>query len=181
MKKTSLILIVITFIGISFILSCESDDICSEATATTPSLIIDLYDVNTPENIKGLTKVIIGGVGNDFLFTNGSIALQQIIIPLKTDADATQYSLWKDPVVNDNNTPDDASDDFYDGGNVDVITIQYTREDIYVSRACGYKTIYKNVTLYIEPDTDNWIKSRQPLTENQSVEDETETHFNIYH
>ena len=50
-----------------------------------------------------------------------------------------------------------------------------------MSRACGYKTIFKNVTLTIEPDSDNWIKSRQPLNDNQSVEDEKETHFNIFH
>ena len=107
-------------------------------------------------------------------------AATQIVLPLRTDSNTTQYVLIKDTSINNNGTPDDLSDDFYDG-NPDIITISYSREDVYVSRACGYKTIFKNVTLTIEPDSDNWIKSRQPLNDNQSVEDETETHFNIFH
>ena len=41
--------------------------------------------------------------------------------------------------------------------------------------------IFKNVTLTIVQDGDNWMLSREPLTDNQSVEDETTTHFNISH
>ena len=44
-----------------------------------------------------------------------------------------------------------------------------------------FKTIFKNVTLTIVQDGDNWMLSREPLTDNQSVEDETTTHFNISH
>ncbi|WP_372754596.1 DUF6452 family protein [Mariniflexile sp.] len=180
MKKISLLLILITVFGVGITLSCEPDDICSEATATTPSLIIDPYDVSSTDDIKAITKIVIGGIDNDYALTDGIVSLSQIILPLKTDANTTQYILIKDAVLNDNGTPDDSIDDFYDG-NSDIITINYSREEVYVSRACGYKTIYKNVTLTIEPDSDNWIKSRQPLNENQSVEDETETHFNIFH
>ncbi|MBP0905541.1 DUF6452 family protein [Mariniflexile gromovii] len=178
MKKTSLLLILLTFIGIGITISCERDDICPESTPTTPSLIIDAYDVETPENKKAVTKLVIGGIGNDFILTNGIVSLSQIVLPLRTDANTTQYSLIEDAFVNDNGTPDDSSDDFYDG-NTDIITINYSREEVYVSRACGYKTIFKNVTLNL--DSNNWIISRQPLNDNQSVEDETETHFNIYH
>lgn len=181
MKKTSLLLISLAILGLGItISSCEQDDICAESTLTTPSLIIDAYDVNTPDNIKAITKLVIGGIGSDYTLTNGIVSLSKIVLPLKTDANSTQYALIKDAVVNNNGTPDDSSDDFYDG-NQDIITINYSREEVYVSRACGYKTIYKNVTLTIEPDSDNWIKSRLPLNDNQSIEDESETHYNIYH
>lgn len=180
MKKISLFLIVIAIIGIGSNISCESDDICAESTATTPSLIIDLYDVENPENIKAITRIAIGGIDNDFLLTNGIVSLSKIILPLKTDANSTSFALIKDAVVNNNNTPADSSDDFLEG-NQDIITINYTRSDVYVSRACGYKTIFQNVTLSIAADTDNWIKSRQPLIDNQTVEDETQTHYNLFH
>jgi hypothetical protein len=181
LKKTSLLLILIIITGVVINISCESDDICPESTATTPSLIIDAYDVSNPENKKSVTKLLVGGIDNISVLPGYNIAAAtQIVLPLRTDSNTTQYVLIKDTSINNNGTPDDLSDDFYDG-NPDIITISYSREDVYVSRACGYKTIFKNVTLTIEPDSDNWIKSRQPLNDNQSVEDETETHFNIFH
>ena len=181
MKKTSLLLILIIITGIVINISCESDDICPSSTSTTPSLIIDAYDVSNPENIKSISKLLVGGIDNNSVLPGYNIvAATQIVLPLKTDSNTTQYVLIKDTAINDNGTPNDSSDDFYDG-NLDIITISYSREEVYVSRACGYKTIFKNVTLTIEPDSDNWINSRQPLNDNQSVEDETETHFNIFH
>jgi hypothetical protein len=181
LKKTSLLLILIIITGIVINVSCESDDICPSSTSTTPSLIIDAYDVSNPENKKSISKLLVGGIDNISVLPGYNIvAATQIVLPLKTDSNTTQYVLIKDTAINDNGTPNDSSDDFYDG-NPDIITISYSREDVYVSRACGYKTIFKNVTFTIEPDSDNWIKSRQPLNDNQSVEDETETHFNIFH
>lgn len=180
MRKISIFLILISIIGIGATISCEPDDICSASTSTTPNLIIDVYDVENPDNKKAVTKLVIAGVDNEYILTNGIVTLSQLELPLKTDANTTEYVLIKDAVVNNNGTPDDTTDDFYEG-NIDNIIINYTREEVYVSRACGYKTIFKNVTLTIVTDSNNWIKSRQPLNDNQSVEDDTETHFNIYH
>ncbi|CAH8294446.1 hypothetical protein EV196_108201 [Mariniflexile fucanivorans] len=181
MKKTSLLLIFITVVGIIITISCERDDICPESTATTPSLIIDAYDVDSTDDLLAVNDLLVYGTDNDEILSGYAIAtVSQIVLPLKTDVNTTRYALVKDAFVNDNDTPDDTNDDYLDG-NTDYVTINYTREEVYVSRACGYKTIYKNVTFTIEPDSDNWIKSRQPLNDNQSVEDETETHFNIFH
>ena len=181
MKKTGFILILLTLVGIGINISCESDDICASSTSTTPSLIIDAYDVSDTEEAKSITNLVVIGEDNDAVLSGYNIAdVTQIVLPLKTDSNVTRYMLIKDAFVNDNGTPDNSSDDYYDG-NPDVITISYSRENVYVSRACGYKTIFNDVTLTIESDSDNWIKSRQPLNDNQSVEDETETHFNIFH
>ena len=166
-------------VGIS--LACEPDDICPAATSTTPRLIIDFYDVSNPENSKNVFDMVAIGVGNEFILSDYNFTdTDEALLPLKTDANTTQYVLIKEALVNNNGTPDDPSDDFIDG-NQDTITINYSRELVYVSRACGYKTIYKNVTLTIEPDDDNWMKSREPLNDNQSVENEFETHFNVTH
>jgi hypothetical protein len=101
-------------------------------------------------------------------------------LPLKTDANNTQFILVKEASIDDNGTPDDSTDDIIIG-NYDTISINYSRTNIFVSRACGYKTIFENVTLTIVDDGDNWILSQQPLNPNQSVEDETTAHFNIFH
>ncbi len=178
MKKVSLLLIVI--IVISY-LSCERDDICPESTPTTPSLIIDVYDFDDQESKKNVINLVISGVDNDDVLSGYElVSSNNIVLPLKTTENTTQFILIKEASVNDNGTPEDSTDDFYDG-NYDTLTINYSRRDVYVSRACGYKTIFENVTLTIEDDTDNWILSQQPLNPNQSVEDETTTHFNIFH
>ena len=175
------ILIIPMLLGVILFMACEPDDLCPAGTATTPKLIIDFYDALNPESKKNVFDLVAIGTGNknilsDYTFTN----TDNVLLPLKTDENTTQYTLIKDASVNDNGTPENPDDDFIDG-NYDVITINYSREEIYVSRACRYKTIYKNVTLTIEPDTDNWMLSREPLTDNQSVEDESETHFNVTH
>ena len=162
--------------------SCERDDICPETTPTTPRLIIDLHDFANQEDKKNVFDFRVQGVDNDKVLEGYNVigATDDIILPLRTNTNSTQYKLHIDYAINDNGTPDVTSDDFIDG-NEDIITISYSTEDVYVSRACGYKTIFKNVTLTIEPDTDNWIKLKESLIENQSIEDETTTHFILYH
>ncbi len=182
MRKRNLLLIV-AVIAISY-MSCERDDICPESTPTTPRLIIDLLDSANPENKKKVFKLVaIGeGVENNLVLPGHDLEdLDVLSLPLKTTEDSTQYTLINDAEINDNGTPDDSSDDFLDG-NFDTLTINYTREQVYVSRACGYKTIFKNITLVLdETDTDPWILSTESLTENQTAEDETTAHFNIFH
>ncbi|WP_194766433.1 DUF6452 family protein [Tamlana sp. I1] len=168
-------------LGISIAIACEPDDICPGELDTTPRLVIDFYDASNPTAKKNVFTMIAQGVGNDAVLSDYYFTTtDDVLLPLKTDVNTTQYVLVSDAKVNDNGTPDDTSDDFIEG-NPDTITISYSREEVYVSRACGYKTIYKNVTLTIEPDTDNWMVSRQPVNDNQSVENENEAQFIIWH
>ena len=67
-------------------------------------------------------------------------------------------------------------------GNEDIITITYNTEQEYVSRACGFKTVFKNVLITLDDtDTDRWIDLIQSVDDNQTIEDETTTHFNFFH
>ncbi len=179
MKKINILYILGILITTS--ISCERDDICPESTPTTPSLIIRSFDFSSQESKKNVFGLLIAGVGNeDFLPGYGAVTTDNLTLPLKTDESATQYRLIQNYTINNNGTPDNPDDDFPEG-NEDIITINYNTELVYVSRACGYKTIFKNVTLTIEPDSDNWIKSKQSVNDNQSVEDETAEHFKIFH
>lgn len=178
MKKINLLALLL-FITANF--SCERDDICPESTPTTPRLIIDIFDIDNQESKKNVFGLLVAGFDHEaFLPGYGVVSTDNLVLPLKTSDNSTQYRLIQDYSVNDNGTPDNPDDDFAEG-NEDIITINYSTELVFVSRACGYKTIFTNVTLTIEQDGDNWILSKQSINDNQSVEDETAAHFNIFH
>lgn len=180
MKNIKLVILVSVIFTMGTTISCERDDICPESTSTTPNLLIDFLDYENQENSKNVFDLLVIGADND-----DALALydstDDIALPLKTTEDSTQFILIKGIEVNDNDTPDDTSDDFLEGGNSDTVTINYTRKEVYVSRACGYITIFEDVVLTIETDSDNWIELSQSANENQPVEDETTTHFNLFH
>lgn len=191
MRIRSLILIIIIIICY---FSCERDDICPESTATTPRLIIDLYDNDNPDDQEYVYDLVVIGIDeefnlpdpldayNEYILSDYNFSdVNSIVLPLKTDENTTQYTLISEATINDNGTDDDLTDDYIEG-NYDTITINYSREEVYVSKACGYKTIFTNVTLNLDSsDIDPWILSRQPVNNNQSVEDETTAHFTISH
>lgn len=175
--------LLIVLLLILCVLGCEKDDICSNDVPTTPSLIIRFYDVTNPniDTPKRVVNLRVKGEGNENVLPEYNIvATDSIAIPLKTTDSITQYNLHEEYVVNENGTPDDPSDDIIEG-NPDVITISYKIENVYVSRACGYKTIYKNVSINLVEDDDNWIQLIRAVNDNQSVEDENQQHFKIYH
>ena len=162
-------------------LSCEKDDICSEGTSTTARLFIEFYDISNQESLKNIFNFRVQGVGNENVLSGYNIVTSsQVLLPLKTDEGITQYKLHNDYGIDNNGTPDDTSDDIITG-NEDIITVTYNTEEVYVSRACGFKTVFTNITIAVENDGDNWIQLIQPLNDNQSVIDETTAHFKIFH
>ena len=173
MKKTlALLLLCFTLIN------CEKDDICPETTETTPKLHIAFYDnsITNEDTFKNIDKLRVTGVGHPtsaFLpgYDGTKEGLKELYLPLKTNADITQYVLHRGYKIDNNVVL----------GNPDTISINYSRKDVYVSRACGYKTIFENVAITLKSDSDNWIKIVQEENENQTVEHETDIHYKIYH
>ena len=154
------------------LLCCEKDDICAENTATTPKLIVRFYDVNNPDQTKQVSDILVYGVNdldqvvffdNVFLSTTDSL-----VMPMRTDSNVTRLVFHREL---------DPSD--FQTGNIDVVAFNYTKEDVYVSRACGYKSIYTSLTEGLESDTDNWITNLEII--NTTVENETSAHVKIYH
>ena len=83
--------------------------------------------------------------------------------------------------IDDNGTSDNLADDFFTG-NQELVTINYTRNDVYVSRACGYKTIFENVATTLDEGADGpWIFQTIPQNDNLIIEDETTTHYTFSH
>ncbi|TBN06770.1 hypothetical protein EYD45_02480 [Hyunsoonleella flava] len=185
MKKVSLLILMLVVVGNY---SCERDDLCPEATQTTARLVIEAFDVSLPEDSKNIFGLRIEGInengeGNGVLENYNVVTSSELILPLRTDAEVTQYKLHRDYAINDNGTPDDTSDDFEEG-NEDIITITYIPEDVFVSRACGFKTVFNNVQIRIDVDDvddDEWIRSITTENDNQIVENEAEAHFILLH
>ncbi|MHC0448377.1 DUF6452 family protein [Flavobacterium sp. 3-218] len=179
MKKIIAILLLFTF-GLS---SCEKDDICDANTPTTPRLVITFYDSANPTKTKNVTNLQVIGEGmeqgivfnenlavDDTLryVTNGS----QVLLPLKVNDSTTTFKLTFDSL----NTNPAAV-------NTDVLKFNYTTQNVYVSRACGFKTIFQlnNTDPFIrtDPDGDTVWMTRIDL-ENPNIESENETHIKVY-
>jgi Family of unknown function (DUF6452) len=167
-------------------LNCEKDDICEAGTPTTPNLIIDFYDNNSPGAKKVVTelRVIAEGETRAIAF-NPTLAetnpakylasgVSTIKIPLRTTANATKYSFT------------------FNYGNIittlineDKIEINYTRRDEFISRACGFKTLFElNSSNGIRTeapsvDTNKWIK--EIVIQKYSILNENEVHVKIFH
>lgn len=152
---------------------CEPDDICSESTSTTPRLVISFFDINDIENNKtvgGLYAIAVDNQGNEIPVSGESVSSRsEITLPLNGSQNQSRFKLYK-------------AYDVIDGvvqGNPDEITVAYSTETVYVSRACGYKNIYTIQGFSIDSDSDLWMISYEILTNN--VNNENETHVKIYH
>ncbi|SEQ21986.1 DUF6452 family protein [Flavobacterium urocaniciphilum] len=154
---------------LSFVFSsCEKDDICDRNTPTTPKVVIEFYDNASPTTLKNITKLKVDAAG--FTTQLNFDAVSKITLPLKTFADVSALNLTL------NGTDTDNTND-----NLDEITFNYTRRTEYVSRACGYKTLFTldaTNPVVLTNDASNWI---QNITVTQpNIENENETHVKIY-
>ncbi len=166
MKKILLLLLV--SISIS---SCEKDDICTEET--TPRLIVEFYDISNPANTKNVVNLKVKGEGalND-LDLGTFNAQSKIELPLNPGSTTTKYSM----ILNSTSTTVAPDEDF--------LEFNYTTETVYVSRACGYKTVYtlNNIDGVVLSDetTAGGLWMQNPTIQTNTITTENETHIKIY-
>jgi hypothetical protein len=174
--------VLLVLLGLSYSFwSCEPDDICEVGTPTTPKLFIEFYDNDSPSTKKEVSdlKVIAEGEKNGIVFNNLTSDSKyrftgtEIKIPLRTNQDITKYSL----ILYDENQNINLI-------NEDKIEIHYSRNDIYISRACGYKTHFKladNIPIKqqtVAQDPDQWI---QEININEyNISNESQVHVKIF-
>ncbi len=166
MKKIPVLLFYLISISFS---SCEKDDICEATTETTPKLIVEFYDVLNPSTKKNVTNLAVKEINTSarLSFTGTS----KIKIPLKTNLDLTKYSF----ILNSTDVTID---------NEDFLQFNYTRQNLFVSRACGFKTNFTLDTTipYIKTETSipdgYWIQNVVITTSN--ITTENEIHVKIY-
>lgn len=178
MKKILLLLLIATF---SFS-SCEKDDICDANTTTTPRLVFQFYDISNASVLKNVTdlKVIGEGMTEGIVFNESASDNSKylangntISIPLKTDMNTTTYSF----ILNSGNPNPTLID-------IDKVTFNYTRNDVFVSRACGFKTLFvfdpTNAIVHTAvPNTK--LKWMQYISvEKSNIDNENETHIKVF-
>lgn len=169
MKKIIALILVL-----SVFISCEKDDICSSETGTTPKLILRFYDITDQGETKLVPNLLVYGLNNfnEIIFFDhigaSASTTDSIAIPLRTDDNLARFVVHRDLEGGD-----------FETGNIDVITANYEREEVYVSRACGYKDIFNNLALNLETDPDNWVINSEIL--NTTVNNETTAHVKIFH
>ncbi len=170
MKKHILLTLTVSIIFFSVLASCEKDEICLEET--TPRLIIRFYDASDPEDFKKVTnlKVNIEGIDGDYENESITILTDSIAIPIKVTEDITKIKLTL------NGKDADETND-----NEDVFEIRYIREDVFVSRSCGYKTIFYDGVTSLEDDSDNWIISLETIDTPQDILNQKSAHVKIFH
>jgi uncharacterized protein DUF6452 len=144
---------------------CEKDDICTEGTPTTPSVVIEFYDALNPTNLKSVTNLMVVSPGYaEVPYTSAS----KIKVPLKTNDIATSFDFIQN-----------GSDEDTANNNTDVLTFNYTKNDVFISRACGFKTVFQlSAGTPLIPDTSNWIQNI--VVEQPNIQNENETHIKIY-
>ncbi|WMI67436.1 DUF6452 family protein [Mangrovimonas sp. YM274] len=159
------------------VLGCEKDDICAETTATTPHLIIRFYDVSNPTNTRSVRRLTVKGEGIDEEIVS-NVDTDSIVLPLNFQDEGitaiSRFELKKD-------TDYDSDDNETTVSNTDIIEVNYTPEFIYVSRACGYKSIFAGTEIDVDETNDEDIWIINAVTANTTIENETAAHINIYH
>ncbi|MDT0557426.1 DUF6452 family protein [Ichthyenterobacterium sp. W332] len=182
MKKLNIFILIIA-IGL---IGCERDDICAEATETTPTLIINFNDNETLDDPKNVRQLLVVALDQSLtpIATIGSISTTNAIaLPLHVqDENETTPITTRYALIQDADFDDDGDDTTF--SNTDIIEITYTTEFIYVSRACGYKSIFNlestfNTAFNIIDDGDLWITNF--AIQNFTIDNTNETHILIYH
>jgi len=168
MRKTFKSLIIILLLIV--IPGCESDEICLEDI--TPKLVIRFYNNDIQSEVKSVLRLKVQIDGIDGEYTNETITLltDSIAIPLLVSENETRFILT---------LQGDESSGTED--NIDTISVVYDQQDLFVSRSCGYKTVFNNADTSITNDDDNWIKSLEAQNDPLEIIDENKAHVKIYH
>lgn len=187
----------ILFIALVF-LDCERDDICAENTPTTPRLLVEFFDAADTDTPKTAVRLSVYAVNlvtdedtglvmepeeaNDstLVFDSNTDAIElPLIIGNEGEETITRYFFETDTNLRiDGDTSTDS--------NIDILEIKYTPDFIYVSRACGFKSVFTMLTVTDNPGDDSvdWIQNTVLANTTETsitVENEDDTHVQIFH
>jgi len=191
-KRSRIVLFFLTFLGVlSFMLSCERDDICADVDIT-PRVIIRFTDFTDPDDFNDVVNLQIQYIpdedeelepGFDVNVFANAVTSDSIALPLPTSKDVARYRF----IQNFELDIDDNGDDIEDLSNaeIDIVEFRYTTTEEYVNRACGFKTIYSDLEVTSmagdgENITQGFIQGRSNIV-NEIIEDEDEAHVRFSH
>lgn len=172
MKNYNLIILVsllLLTIGLS---SCEKDDLCDPSLSVTPRLIITFVDNLNPLERKSVDELQVKEIGSSTfapLNSTGVLSLtavDSIAIPLRTDNNRTSYDFIRTDAT---------------GINIDNIDFNYSLEEEYLNRACGFKINYNNLEAIHTAETAGiqWIRNVRVV--NTQVTSNNDIHIEVRH
>jgi len=158
-------IVIFILLSIGLFSACEKDDFCIK-NPITPNLVLRFYDANDRETIKPVKRLSIWVALKDTIAAYKSINIDSVAIPLNSIDSKTIYHLKMNNV---------------DGSIVNnqtaTFTITYTAQEEYVSRSCGFKILFNDVTF----ESDNtWITDFTPETLTK-IDNQNEAHVQIFH
>jgi hypothetical protein len=151
---------------------CEKDDICAEGTPTTPSMVIEFFNADNPSVNLQVSNIeyFVEGMTDTIEFSN----VTEIRVPLRIDAATTKWGFTYSFTPTGSPTP---------VTNTDYLEFNYTTQQTFISRACGFKTTFllndDTPVLTDAPGESNlWIEDFE--VENRNITDENEPHISIF-
>lgn len=152
---------------------CERDDLCTPDQETSSRMVVVFKDLLSPDTVKPVENLRVRVLGaSEFapLDFEGSTSLEMadtVYIPLRNFDDLTIY--------------DFETDNEEDGFNIDRLNFSYTREDEFVSRACGFKINYNDLGASRQEEFPDqpWIFNIEVL--DSTVNNRNEVHVEIFH
>lgn len=158
-----LILAIVAFNG------CTRDDLCPEGAGTTPNLVITFNNFEFQALRKKVVKLT---VETDYEFSTTILSLVEtdsIAIPLNVNSDTTKYRFIRTTGTGDNAVT-----------NIDKLMFVYSRKDVYVNRACGFRAEYEGLDTTLEDEgSGNWIKLIN--IKRDTIVDEKQAHLTMFH
>lgn len=155
-----------------YMISCEKDDLCDPLITKTPNMIVEFFNADNREEARVVANLRYNVEGRTEVIAVGDT--DSTAVPLRVDTTATKWAFTQDKTVN--------------GGVIqaqtDYIEFKYTTRDEYVSRACGFKTLFTldnvapNPVLTAGDDGTFWIQSVE--IEEYKIENENKVHVKIY-
>ena len=137
------------------IASCEKDDFCTQ-NPVTPNLILRFYDDVNRTEIKRTNGLYVWAENKDSIVINQE--LDSLVIPLNTASNETIYNIS-------------------DGIRVNQFTITYDVTNQYVSRSCGFRAVFENVTF---TSNNAWFTDFTPSTLT-IIDNQNAAHVQVFH
>ena len=144
-------ILILVLLGIN---GCEKDDFCVDLI--TPKLTLRLYNFDDTTAFKASENMFVWAIDKDSLYNDAG--LDSISLPLKLSDVTTIYVIENKSIK-------------------DTLELTYSPHDVFVSRSCGYKTIFED--LEVQRVTNNWIKDIEII--NSTIENDTAAHIRILH
>lgn len=166
--------------GISYLLTlvvflcamqaCERDDLCATSIPKSPRLVLRFADAANPGQFLAPTglKVIYPEVNDSLPSGSGTFAQDSLGIPIPTGIGEINTLIILVENANDTLLR-----------NADTLDLRYLANEVFVSKACGFKNDFILQSVSLRADNNNWIQSISII--NDTIQNEFQAAVRIVH